>query len=324
MALVVIPMTEAQATSETQSYVVGSDLAGERLDVATSRLLGISRTQAANLISSGLVKIDNKLGKRSDVLASGGLVQVQEPDNSDEAANQVEAIDFDLELPIIYEDSHLVVVEKPVGMAAHSSVGWRGPTVTDALPSAGIRITGLGAHEREGIVHRLDVGTSGLMVVAKSDIAYSSLKRQFRSREVKKTYHALVQGYPEPSTGTIDAPIARHPDHDYKFAVLRGGRHSITHYDTLEVFRYASLLSVQLETGRTHQIRVHMAALKHPCCGDITYGADPVLANRLGLARQWLHAVELGFWHPGTSEWVTFTSAYPQDLLQALEHLRQL
>jgi 23S rRNA pseudouridine1911/1915/1917 synthase len=170
-------------------------------------------------------------------------------------------------------------------------------------------------------VQRLDVGTSGVMVLAKSEPAYSNLKQQFRDRRPEKVYHALVQGLPDPIRGTIDAPIGRHPSHDWKFAVRADGRQSVTHYEVLEAFRFASLVEVHLETGRTHQIRVHMAAVRHPCVGDLTYGADPTLAARVGLERQWLHAVRLGFEHPGTGQWVEFTSPYPADLDHALRVL---
>ena len=173
----------------------------------------------------------------------------------------------------------------------HPSPGWTGPTVVGHLAGAGFRIATSGASERQGIVQRLDVGTSGVMVICKSEHAYSRLKNAFRHREVDKTYHALVQGHPDPLEGTIDAPIGRHPKSDWKFAVMADGRPSVTHYSTLEAHRFASLLEVHLETGRTHQIRVHMAALKHPCVGDHLYGADPTLAARVGLDRQWLHAV---------------------------------
>ena len=165
----------------------------------------------------------------------------------------------------------------------------------------------------------LDVGTSGLMVVAKSEVAYTILKRAFRSRSVDKIYHALVQGHPDPFTGTIEAPIARHPGADYKMAVMHGGRHSVTHYTTLEAFVTATLLEIKLETGRTHQIRVHMAAIRHPCVGDPMYGADPVLAAKLGLERQWLHAVRLSFLHPTSGELMQFESPYPPDLQHALD-----
>jgi 23S rRNA pseudouridine1911/1915/1917 synthase len=224
-------------------------------------------------------------------------------------------------LRIVYDDDEIVVVDKPVGVAAHPSPGWTGPTVIGHLAGAGFSISTSGAAERKGIVHRLDVGTSGLMVVAKTEYSYTVLKRAFKERTVKKIYHALVQGHPDPFTGTVDAPIDRHPQHDYKFGVVAGGKPSVTHYETLEAFRFATLLEIVLETGRTHQIRVHLSAIGHPCCGDLTYGADPVLAERLQLTRQWLHAMRLGFTHPGTGEYVEFTSEYPTDLDHALDLL---
>src|SRR5690349_5654184 len=211
-------------------------------------------------------------------------------------------------IKIIHDDESIVVIDKPVGVAVHPSPGWSGPTVVGHLAGAGFRIATSGASERQGIVQRLDVGTSGVMVICKSEHAYSRLKNAFRHRSVDKTYHALVQGHPDPLRGTIDAPIGRNPRHDFKFAVMPDGKHSVTHYDTLEAHRFASLLEVQLETGRTHQIRVHMQALKHPCVGDPLYGGDPVLAKRLGLDRQWLHAVRLRFEHPESGELVEYES----------------
>ncbi|MCW2686258.1 MAG: ribosomal large subunit pseudouridine synthase, partial [Mycobacterium sp.] len=166
-------------------------------------------------------------------------------------------------------------------------------------------------------------GTSGVMVVAISERAYTVMKRAFKERTVDKRYHALVQGHPDPSSGTIDAPIGRHRGHDWKFAVTEGGRHSVTHYDTVEAFTAASLLDVHLETGRTHQIRVHFAALHHPCAGDLTYGADPTLAKKLGLERQWLHARSLAFAHPADGRRIEITSPYPTDLQHALDLLRR-
>ncbi|WP_024476041.1 RluA family pseudouridine synthase, partial [Arthrobacter sp. CAL618] len=190
-----------------------------------------------------------------------------------------------------------------------------------ALAAAGYRISTSGATERAGIVHRLDVGTSGAMVVAKTEHAYTVLKRAFKERTVEKVYHALVQGLPDPLVGTIDAPIGRHPAHDWRFAVLEDGRPSRTHYKVLEAFGKASLLEVNLETGRTHQIRVHFSALRHPCVGDLTYGADPRLAANLGLTRQWLHAQKLTFEHPVSGDTVSATSPYPNDLQYALDAL---
>jgi len=224
-------------------------------------------------------------------------------------------------MEILYSDEDVIVVDKPVGVAAHPTVGWEGPTVTSGLAAAGFRISTSGPPERKGIVQRLDVGTSGVMVVAASERAYTVLKNAFRDREVSKTYHALVQGHPDPTSGTIDAPIGRHPSAGWRFSVREDGKHAITHYDTLEAHRQASLLEVKLQTGRTHQIRVHFSALHHPLCGDPMYGSDPKLSERLGLTRQWLHAVELGFPHPDGT-WKTVRSPYPQDLQQALDRLR--
>jgi 23S rRNA pseudouridine1911/1915/1917 synthase len=221
-------------------------------------------------------------------------------------------------LVVAYEDGDILVVDKPAGVAAHPTPGWTGPTVLQGLLAGGHQIATSGAAERQGIVHRLDANTTGLMVVAKSEHAYSVLKQAFRDREVDKRYHALVQGHPDPLRGTIDAPIARHPSGDGRFAVVADGRPAVTHYDTLEAFRAASLTEIKLETGRTHQIRVHMAAVRHPCVGDRLYGADPVLAARLGITRQWLHAVRLGFAHPDDGRWVEFSSGYAPDLAASL------
>jgi 23S rRNA pseudouridine1911/1915/1917 synthase len=298
--------------------MVPDGLAGERLDAALSRLFGVSRTKAAEMIESGLVQVDGVPAPKSSRVSAGVLLDVELPAPPTEVTVVPETVD---NLRIVYDDDEIIVVDKPVGVAAHPSPGWTGPTVIGHLAGAGFNISTSGAAERKGIVHRLDVGTSGLMVVAKTEYAYTVLKRAFKERTVKKIYHALVQGHPDPFTGTVDAPIDRHPNHDYKFGVVAGGKPSVTHYETLEAFRYATLLEITLETGRTHQIRVHMTAIGHPCCGDLTYGADPVLSERLGLTRQWLHAMRLGFAHPGTGEYVEFTSKYPDDLDHALDLL---
>jgi 23S rRNA pseudouridine1911/1915/1917 synthase len=265
------------------------------------------------------VLLDGHAPQKSERVEPGSILEasIPAPRTATVVAEQVEG------MRIVFQDDDIVVVDKPVGVAAHPSVGWSGPTVVGHLAGAGVRISTSGAPERQGIVQRLDVGTSGLMTVAKSEAAYSVLKQAFRTRSVDKTYHALVQGHPDPHTGTIDAPIARHPKHDFKFTVRADGRASVTHYDTLEAHRFASLLTIKLETGRTHQIRVHMSALKHPCVGDLQYGADPTLAKRVGLDRQWLHAVHLGFEHPRTGEWVDFESPYPDDLGHALDVIRE-
>lgn len=293
-------------------------LAGERTDAAIARLLGFSRTFAAEVAESGGVVVDGIVAGKADRLRADAWLEVTWEDRQAPTIVPVEVPD----LRIVHDDDDIVVVDKPVGVAAHPSVGWTGPTVLGALAGAGFRISTSGATERAGIVHRLDAGTSGLMVVAKSERAYSELKRAFHDREVEKIYHAVVQGHPDPLAGTIDAPIGRHPGSSWKFAVVSDGKDSVTHYETLEAFRSASLLEVHLETGRTHQIRVHMAAQRHPCVGDTMYGADPTISARLGLTRQWLHALQLGFRHPATGEPVLYRTTYPADLQHALDTLR--
>ena len=307
------------AGSDHRVLPVPDGLAGERVDAALARMFGLSRTRAADLIAEGHVLLDGAEIGKSDRVLPGALIDVTIPVTTDPLAVVPEIVEG---IKIIHDDDSIVVIDKPVGVAVHPSPGWSGPTVVGHLAGAGFRIATSGASERQGIVQRLDVGTSGVMVICKSEHAYSLLKNAFRQRTVDKTYHALVQGYPDPLEGTIDAPIGRHPKADYKFAVMADGRHSVTHYETLEAHRFASLLEIHLETGRTHQIRVHMAALKHPCVGDLTYGADPVLARRVGLERQWLHAVRLGFEHPDTGEHVEYESTYPDDLAHALEVIR--
>jgi 23S rRNA pseudouridine1911/1915/1917 synthase len=305
--------------SGLRALPVPDGLDGMRVDAGLARLLGLSRTAVADLAEAGEVRLDGRPAGKSDRLTAGALLEVTLPEP--ETAAPAPAVPVD-GLVILHEDDDVVVVDKPVGVAAHPSPGWTGPTVVGGLAAAGVRVATSGAAERQGVVHRLDVGTTGVMVVAKSEHAYSVLKRAFKERTVDKQYHAVVQGHPDPSRGTIDAPIDRHPKHDYKFAVVAGGRESVTHYEVIEAFPAASLVAVKLETGRTHQIRVHFSALRHPCVGDLTYGADPVLAKRLRLNRQWLHARMLGFEHPADGRWVEFTSPYPADLQYALEELR--
>jgi 23S rRNA pseudouridine1911/1915/1917 synthase len=297
---------------------VPDGLDGERLDAAIARMFGLSRTRAAELIVEGAVLVDGRPAGKSERVPAGEWLDVTLP-----AVAAPQPIPEPVPgLVVRYEDADLIVIDKPTGVAAHPTPGWTGPTVLQGLLAGGHQIATSGAAERQGIVHRLDANTTGVMVVAKSERAYSTLKRAFRERTVDKRYHALVQGHPDPLRGTVDAPIGRHPSGDGRFAVVSDGRPIVTHYDTLEAFRAASLVSVHLETGRTHQIRVHMAAIRHPCVGDLLYGADPVLAARLGLTRQWLHAVSLTFAHPADGREVSFTSAYPPDLAHALDILR--
>jgi 23S rRNA pseudouridine1911/1915/1917 synthase len=306
--------------ADERAVLVPEGLEGERVDAAIARLFGLSRTRAAEMAGEGGVVVNSASVGKSHRVRGGDVLEVILPGARPGRALEVVAEPVP-GMSVVHDDTDIVVVDKPVGVAAHPSVGWSGPTVLGGLAAAGYRISTSGASERQGVVSRLDVGTSGLMVVCKSERAYTVLKRAFRERRVDKTYHTLVQGLPDPLSGTIDAPIGRHPGAEFRFAVKESGKHAVTHYELLEAFRHASLLEVSLETGRTHQIRVHFAALHHPCVGDLMYGADPVLARRLGLERQWLHAVGLGFEHPGSGEWVTFTSTYPEDLQAALDRL---
>lgn len=303
---------------QSRSLPLPDGLDGTRVDAGIAKLLGFSRSFAAEIAEAGGVTLDGSVVGKSDRLRAGSWLEVAWEPRSEAVIVPIAVP----ELTVVYDDDDIVVIDKPVGVAAHPSIGWTGPTVLGALAAAGFRISTSGAAERAGIVHRLDAGTSGLMVVAKSERAYTTLKRAFHDRKVEKIYHAVVQGHPDPLTGTIDAPIGRHPRSDWKFAVVADGKPSITHYETVEAFPAASLLEIHLETGRTHQIRVHMAAQRHPCVGDAMYGADPTLSARLGLTRQWLHAVQLAFNHPSTGDWVSFTTDYPADLQHALDVLR--
>ena len=304
---------------ESRSLPVPDGLEGSRVDAGLAKVLGFSRSFAAEVAEAGGVTIDGQPAGKSDRLHAGRWLEVSWTPKQEPVIVPVIVSD----LTVVHDDDDIIVINKPIGVAAHPSVGWTGPTVLGALAGAGYTVSTSGSAERAGIVHRLDVGTTGLMVVAKSERAYTHLKRLFHDREVDKVYHAVVQGHPDPLAGTIDAPIGRHPRHDWKFAVTADGKPSITHYETVEAFPSASLLEIHLESGRTHQIRVHMAAQRHPCVGDPLYGGDPVLAARLGLTRQWLHAAQLSFAHPGSGEWVTYDAAYPADLQHALDVLRE-
>lgn len=303
----------------TEQFTVPAELDGQRADAAVARLTGQSRTVAGKLLRAGEVQVQGQALGKSHKVGTGMTVTVLMPAEVDLADVAPEIV---AGFEVVYCDDDIVVVDKPAGVAAHPSPGWKGPTVVSALAGAGVSVSTSGAAERQGIVHRLDVGTSGLMVVARTERAYTALKRAFKQRTVDKVYHTVIQGLPDPLEGTIDAPIGRHPGYEWRFAVVDDGRDSVTHYETLEAFGRATLVEVHLETGRTHQIRVHFSALRHPCCGDLTYGADPSLSAGLGLTRQWLHARRLGFEHPGTGENVVFESPYPQDLDYALETLR--
>ena len=217
--------------AQRKVLLIPDGLNGERVDAAVARMLGLPRTRVAELIGAGHVLLDGATINKSDRVSVGSMLEVELPDHPrivEVRPQQAEGV------VIVHDDNDIVVIDKPVGVAAHPSLGWSGPDVLSHLAGAGYRISTSGVPERRGIVQRLDVGTSGLMVVAKSEHAYTILKRAFRSRSVDKIYHALVQGHPDPFTGTIEAPIGRDPGADYKMAVMHGGRHSVTHYTTLK------------------------------------------------------------------------------------------
>ena len=293
----------------------------ERVDAALARMLGLSRSVIVDLIESGEISKSGKVVTKSDKVSTGDVLEILMPAAKlppTLTATPIEGLD------VVFNDDHIIVINKPAGVAAHPSPGWQGPTVIGAIIAAGYNVSTSGAAERQGVVHRLDVGTTGLMVVAKDEASYANLKDQFRDRVVKKVYHAMVQGHMDPSEGTIDAPINRHPREDYRFAVVADGKPSITHYKSLELFPAVSLLEIELETGRTHQIRVHFSALHHPLVGDLTYGADHTIAERLEMHRPWLHARQLAFTHPITGEYLSFNCEYPSDLTRSLATLARI
>ncbi|MBC3177960.1 RluA family pseudouridine synthase [Corynebacterium lujinxingii] len=306
-------------TGKFRALPVPEGLEGMRVDAAMSKLFGVSRSVAAEIAAAGDVLVDGSAPQKSDRVRAGAILEVTLPEPKQAPQPVTELVEG---LEILYRDADIIAVNKPVGVAAHPTLGWEGPDVVGGLQAMGVTLPDAGPPERKGIVQRLDVGTSGVMIVAASVPAYSALKRAFKGRTVDKTYHALVQGLPDPIVGTIDAPIGRHPSAGWKFAVTQDGRPSVTHYEVAEAFRRASLLKIHLETGRTHQIRVHMSSIGHPCVGDPMYGSDPNLARELGLKRQWLHATSLGFVHPRTGEYMEVTSDYPEDLRAALDTIR--
>lgn len=311
-------MSLEKAEREVRFVSIPEGLHQERVDAALSRLLGLSRSTIVTLIENNEVSRKGKSLTKSDRVNTDDYLEITMPAIAGEAKLTATPIE---DFKVVYDDSDVIVVDKPAGVAAHPSPGWRGPTVIGGVIAAGYQVSTSGAAERQGVVHRLDVGTTGLMVIAKNENSYSNLKQQFRDRTVTKVYHALVQGHMDPTEGTIDAPIDRHPREDYRFAVVADGKPSITHYKALEFFPAVSLLEIELETGRTHQIRVHFSALRHPLVGDMTYGADHTIASRLEITRPWLHARELKFIHPASGSEIAFFSEYPQDLTRCLEIL---
>ncbi len=287
--------------------------AGERLDVFVARSVpGLTRARVQRLIDEGNVAVAGHRARASLRLAAGQLVRVDVPPPVDGTA-MAEAIPLD----ILYEDADLLAVNKPAGMTVHPSPGHATATLVNAILAHCTDLSGVGGVLRPGIVHRLDRDTSGVILVAKNDEAHHALARQLKDRSVEKTYVALVEGTPRPAEGVIDAPIARDPANRRRMAVVDGGRASVTEYRVVERLPGASLLEVRPKTGRTHQIRVHLAAIGHPIVGDRLYGKPSKL-----VARQFLHAARIVFTHPRTGARMEIEAPLAADLDAALKTLR--
>jgi len=287
--------------------------AGERLDVAVSRASGVSRSQAARLVDAGAVRVGGVVRPRSYRVEAGDRLEIEAPDPAPPPAPE------DIPVPVVYEDEWLLVVAKPAGLVVHPAPGHPSGTLVNALLARAGRLPGEAL--RPGIVHRLDAGTSGLMIVAKEEDAFERLREMMAAREISRTYLALVEGAPS-AAGEIDAPVGRSARHRKKMAVVTTGKEARTSYRRLEAFRDTALLEIKPRTGRTHQIRVHLAAAGHPVVGDAVYGRDRKLAARLGLKRPFLHASALAFSHPMTGEGLALTEPLPADLQQVLSSVR--
>lgn len=289
---------------------------GERLDVFIARLLPeLTRSRVRKLIDAGCVAVDGRRATKAGLaLETGARVRVSIPPN-EASIPEAESIP----LRIVYEDGDLLVVDKPAGLAVHPSPGHERHTLVNAVLAHGKELSGAGGVGRPGIVHRLDKDTSGLIIVAKNDETHLALAKQLKEREVEKTYVALVEGVPAQAEGVIDAPLGRHPVHRKRQAVVTGGREARTHYRVVREIDGYALLEVRPETGRTHQVRVHLAAIGHPVVGDVLYGrrgATPV-------ARQFLHAAKLSFRHPRTGERLDLEAPLADDLERALAGLER-
>jgi 23S rRNA pseudouridine1911/1915/1917 synthase len=292
--------------------------AGRRLDEVLAELAGVARATAATWVADGRVTVDGTARPKSYRLRGGETV--------DWAAPQAEPagppVAEDLPLTVRYADDHLLVVAKPPGVVVHPAPGHTGGTLVNALLRHAGTLSTAGGADRPGIVHRLDKDTSGLLVVARDDATHTALARDLAARRIERRYLALAQGHLRGEAGTVTAPVGRHPRDRKRMAVVPGGRHAVTHWQALERHPGVTYLDARLETGRTHQVRVHLAHIRHPLAGDRTYGADPKLAARLGLTRPFLHAWRLAFNHPVTGEPLDITEPLPDDLAAALERAR--
>ncbi len=286
---------------------------GERLDVFIARRMPeLTRSRAQRLIDDGCVRVSGERARAALRLSPGQRVVVDVP-----AAIPMSAEPEAIVLDVIYEDADLLIVNKPPAMTVHPAPAHPASTLVNAVLAHCRDLSGIGGVLRPGIVHRLDRDTSGVIVVAKNDAAHHALARQLKDRRVEKTYLALVEGTPSPAEGVIDAPVARDPRRRERMAVIEGGREAVTAYRVIERMPGVSLIEARPRTGRTHQIRVHLAAIGHPIAGDRVYGRGSALVGR-----QFLHAARIAFTHPRTGERVEFDAPLPEDLRVALERAR--
>lgn len=302
------------------NLTVPGSLAGERVDKAVALLTGLPRREVNQLIEAGGVRVaGHPVASRSRKLHAGEELEVQVPPPVDRSP----VADPSVEVPVVHEDEHVLVVDKPAGLVVHPGAGTGGGTMVHGLLARYPDLAGVGPDEtRPGVVHRLDAGTTGLLVVARTDAAYAHLVAQLAARTVERRYRALVHGTVASPAGLVDGPLGRHPRDPTRFAVVAGGKDARTRYEVLERRpapavagrdRDTTLLACRLESGRTHQIRVHLAAIGHPVVGDVTYGGH----LDLGLTRPYLHSFRLAFDHPATGERVAFESPLPPDLVEA-------
>lgn len=294
---------------------VTTDTEGIRLDAFLAQESGETRSRIQNLIEQGCVRVNGNAPKKAGVkLAAGDEVELSLPD-----PEPLEAVPVEMEIPIVYEDADIVVVNKPRALVVHPAAGHAQDTLVNALLFACDDLSGIGGKLRPGIVHRLDKDTTGLLVVAKNDEAHVDLSQQISVHSAGRVYWALVEGRMKEPSGTVCAPIGRSPKDRKKMAVVPGGKEATTHWRVLHQYEKTTLIECRLVTGRTHQIRVHMASLHHPVCGDPIYG---VAKSAAGACPLMLHARQLHIRHPRTGEELEFTAEPPQDFLKVLEKQR--
>lgn len=288
---------------------------GQRLDAYIAEHTDFTRSAAQRLIESGAVTVDGEIKKPKFTLKAGSVISITPP-----PPEPVELAPEDIPIDIVYQDADIAVINKPVGMVVHPAAGNPSGTLVNAIMFHIKDLSGIGGEIRPGIVHRIDKNTSGLLVIAKNDAAHNFLANEMKTHAVSRVYYALVEGNIREDSGTVDAPIARHKTDRKRMAVVQGGRNAVTHWQVQERFGTRTLLRVELETGRTHQIRVHMAYINHPIVGDDVYGSAK---NELGFRGQALHAAELRLTHPRTGEKMTFHAPLPETFERALEKLRK-